>query len=77
MLNLVGIVGKVQKEFKINLEKRLDVGYVLRFLKESKFEGEHAPIFKRRYLMILTHWVKILPKPQFLDNFNFLVASLS
>jgi len=29
LLNLVGIVGKVQREYKVPLEKRLDMCYVL------------------------------------------------
>lgn len=37
LLNLVGIVGKVQKEYKVKLEKRLDVNYVLQFIKGNKW----------------------------------------
>jgi len=37
LLNLVGIVGKVQKEYKIKLEKRLDVNFVLQFIKGNKW----------------------------------------
>ena len=32
-MNLVGIIGKVQKEFKTKIEKRLDVNYVLQFIR--------------------------------------------
>lgn len=72
ILNLVGIIGKVQREFKVKLEKRLDVNYVLQFIKANKWSAdpESAPIFRRRYLLILTHWVKLVPKPIFLDLFN-------
>lgn len=51
--------------------------YVLRFIKENKFQGESAPIYKRRYLLVLTHWAKIMPKPHFLDYFNSVLESLS
>lgn len=37
LLNLVGIIGKVQKEYKVKLEKRLDVNYVLQFIKNNKW----------------------------------------
>lgn len=78
LLNLVGIVGKVQKEFKTKTEKRLDVHFVLNFIKQTKWNcGESSPIFKRRYLLILTHWVKLLPKQHFLEFFNLVLESLS
>jgi hypothetical protein len=77
-MNLVGIIGKVQKEFKTKIEKRLDVNFVLQFIKQNKWNsGESSPIFKRRYLLILTHWVKVLPKQHFLDLFNSVLQSLS
>ena len=62
LLNLVGIVGKVQKDYKVSLEKRLDVCYVLQFIAQNKWSN---PLFKRRYLMIITHWTKLLPKVHF------------
>jgi len=78
MLNLVGIIGKVQKEYKVKLEKRLDVNFVLNFIKQNKWNsGESSPIFRRRYLLILTHWVKIVPKPIFYDLFNSVLTSLT
>jgi hypothetical protein len=64
LLNLVGIVGKVQREYKVPLDKRLDVCYVLKFIRTMKWEN---PIFKRRYLLIITHWAKILPKINFFE----------
>lgn len=77
LLNLVGIVGKVQKEYKIKLEKRLDVNYVLQFIKTNKWANlEQSPIFRRRFLLILTHWVKIVPKPVFFELFNAALESL-
>lgn len=39
--------------------------------------SEEAPIFKRRYLLILTHWVRIMPKPIFFDQFKTVCESLS
>lgn len=66
LLNLVGIVGKVQREYKVPLEKRLDVCYVLQFIRTQKWEN---PIFKRRYLLIITHWAKMLPKVHFFEIF--------
>ena len=78
LLNLVGIIGKVQKEFKVKSDKRLDVHFVLQYIKQTKWNsGESSPIFKRRYLLIMTHWVKILPKQHFLDLFNSVLESLS
>ena len=77
LLNLVGIVGKVQKEYKIKLEKRLDVNYVLQFIKTNKWANpEQSPIFRRRFLLILTHWVKIVPKPVFFELFSAALESL-
>ena len=77
LLNLVGIIGKVQREYKVKLEKRLDVHYVLQFIKHNKWnEAEESKIFRRRYLLILTHWTKILPKPIFLELFNSVLESL-
>lgn len=73
LLNLVGIVGKVQREYKVPLEKRLDVCYVLQFIRTQKWEN---PIFKRRYLLIITHWAKILPKVHFFEIFQSVLASL-
>lgn len=64
LLNLVGIVGKVQREYKVALDKRLDVCYVLKFIRSYKWDN---PIFKRRYLLIITHWAKILPKIHFYE----------
>ena len=37
LLNLVGIIGKVQKEFKVKLERRLDVNFVLQYIKANKW----------------------------------------
>lgn len=78
LLNLVGIIGKVQKEFKTKADKRLDVQFVLNFIKQTKWNsGESSPIFKRRFLLILTHWVKVLPKQHFLELFNTVLTSLA
>ena len=34
------------------------------FIKNNKWaDPVSGPIFKRRFLLILTHWVEILPKP--------------
>lgn len=78
LLNLVGIVGKVQKEYKIKLEKRLDVNFVLQFIKGNKWsDAEQSPVFRRRFLLILTHWVKILPKPIFFELLNATLESLN
>ena len=78
LLNLVGIIGKVQKEFKVKLEKRLDVNFVLQFIKSNKWsDPDHSPIFRRRFLLILTHWVKILPKPIYFQLLNCALESLS
>ena len=74
LLNLVGIIGKVQKEFKTKADRRLDVHYVLRFIRQTKWNN---PIFKRRFLLILTHWVKVLPKQHFLELFNSVLESLA
>ena len=77
LLNLVGIIGKVQREYKVKLEKRLDVNYVLQFIKHNKWnEAEEGKIFRRRYLLILTHWTKIVPKPIYLELFNSVLESL-
>jgi hypothetical protein len=73
LLNLVGIVGKVQKEYKVVQEKRLDVCYVLKFIRQCKWDN---PIFKRRYLLIITHWAKILPKVYFYEIFQSVLLSL-
>lgn len=72
-------MGKVQKEYKIPLEKRLDICFVLNFIKTNKWDlsEESNILFRRRYLLILTHWVKILPKSQFLTQFNLVLNSLS
>jgi hypothetical protein len=78
LLNLVGIVGKVQKEYKIKLEKRLDVNFVLQFIKNNKWaQADNSPIFRRRFLLILTHWVKIVPKPIFFELLNTVLESLT
>ena len=78
LLNLVGIVGKVQKEYKVKLEKRLDVHYVLTFIKQNKWsDPDNSPIFRRRFLLILTHWVKILPKPVYFELLSATLESLS
>ena len=78
LLNLVGIIGKVQKEYKVKLEKRLDVNFVLEFIKGNKLNNpEHTPIFRRRFLLILTHWVKIVPKPVFFDLLQTTLESLN
>jgi hypothetical protein len=51
---------------------------VLDFIKQTKWNtGESSPIFKRRYLLILTHWVKVLPKQHFLELFNTVLESLA
>jgi hypothetical protein len=34
-------------------------------------------LFKRRYMLILNHWVKILPKPRFLEYYNIVLTSLA
>ena len=73
LLNLVGIVGKVQREYKIPADKRLDVSYVLKFIRSVKWDN---PIFKRRYLLIITHWVKILPKVHFFEILQSVLQSL-
>jgi len=68
----------VQKEFKIKLEKRLDVNFVLQFIKTRKWtDPDHSPIFRRRFLLILTHWVKIVPKPIFFELLTSALESLS
>jgi hypothetical protein len=73
----VGIIGKVQREYKVKLEKRLDVNYVLQFIKHNKWaNNEESKIFRRRYLLIATHWTKLVPKPHFLDLFNSVLESL-
>lgn len=75
---MVGIIGKVQKEYKIKLEKRLDVNYVLQFIKANKWgHVDHSPIFRRRFLLILTHWVKIVPKPIFFELLSCVLESLN
>lgn len=77
LLNLVGIIGKVQREYKVKLEKRLDVNYVLQFIKHNKWaNNEEGKLFRRRYLLIATHWTKLVPKPHFLDLFNSVLESL-
>lgn len=54
------------------------MNYVLQFIKQTKWNcGESSPIFKRRYLLILTHWAKVLPKQYFLDLFNSVLESLA
>ena len=72
LLNLVGIVGRVQKEYRVPLEKRLDVCYVLDFIKQTKWtqQSDTVSLFKRRYLLVLNHWTRLLPKPRFLEYFN-------
>ena len=68
----------MQKEFKIKLEKRLDVNFVLQFIKSNKWSNpETSPIFRRRFLLVLTHWVKIVPKPIFFELLNVTLESLS
>jgi len=48
------------------------------FIKNNKWaDPVSGPIFKRRFLLILTHWVKILPKPIFLNLFQAALESLS
>ena len=73
LLNLAGIVGKVQRENKVKQEKLMDINFVFNYLKDSKWE---SPIFKRRFLLILSHWVRIMPKTIFFDWFQFLCLSL-
>lgn len=78
LFNLVGIIGKVQKEYKVKLERRLDVSFVLQFIRNNKWQqADQSPIFRRRYLLILTHWVKIVPKPIFFELMNSVLESLS
>lgn len=69
----MGIVGKVQREYKVALEKRLDICYVLKFIRSVKWENA---IFKRRYLLIITHWAKILPKVHFFEILTSVLQSL-
>lgn len=72
LLSLVGIVGRVQREYRVPLEKRLDVCYVLDFIQQNKFtaQDDSVALFRRRYLLILNHWIRILPKPRFLEYFK-------
>ena len=68
----------MQKEFKVKLERRLDVNFVLQFIKGNKWNNpEQTPIFRRRFLLILTHWVKIVPKPVFFDLLQATLESLN
>ena len=63
---------------KVSLEKRIDVNYVLKFIKGNKFANpDSSPIFRRRFVMILNHWVKILPKPVFFSLLNDVLQSLN
>ena len=55
-------------------EKRLDVCYVLKYIHQYKWE---QPIFKRRYLLIITHWAKILPKVHFYEILQSVLTSLA
>jgi len=73
ILNLVGIVGKVQKEYKVPMEKRLEVCFVLNFIRQHKWQN---PVFKRRYLLIITHWARMLPKMHFYEILQSVVQSL-
>jgi len=58
----------------VAIDKRLDVCYVLKFIRAYKWDN---PIFKRRYLLIITHWAKILPKVHFFEIFTSVLNSLN
>lgn len=55
------------------MEKRLDVGFVLNFIRQQKWQN---PVFKRRYLLIITHWARMLPKVHFYEILSSVVLSL-
>lgn len=69
----------MQREYRTPLDKRLDVCLILDSIKQAKWTGaaDVVALFKRRYLLILGHWTKILPKPRFLEYFNIVLASLA
>ena len=66
-------MGKVQREYKVPLDRRLDVCFVLQFIRQHKWE---SPVFRRRYLLVITHWAKILPKVHFYEILESVTASL-
>ena len=73
LLNLIGMLGKIQKDLKVPPEKRLDICYVLDHILANRWT---SPLFKRRFTHILTQWIKLLPKAQFMKYFRILVQSL-
>ena len=78
LLNLVGIIGKVQREHRVKQEKLFEVARILQFIKENKWKegAEETPLFKRRFLLVLTHWVRIMPKVLFNEMFETICGSL-
>jgi hypothetical protein len=48
LMSIIGMLAKLQQ--KLPADKRLDIMYVLNFLKEKRFEN---PLFKRRYTHLL------------------------
>jgi hypothetical protein len=73
LMGIVGMIGKVQKDLKIPVEKRLDITYVLDFIFQNKWKN---PLFKRRFTHILIQWTRLLPKARFMDYFRLLISNL-
>jgi hypothetical protein len=44
-----------------------DVAKVFQFIVAHKWKegAEETPLFKRRFLLVLTHWIRIMPKTHF------------
>lgn len=74
LLTITGMLGKIQKDIRTPVEKRLDITYVLSFIIQNKWQNI---LFKRRFTHILAQWIKLLPKAHFLNYFKFLITSLS
>ena len=64
----------MQREYKVALDKRLDVCFILKFIHQQKWQN---PVFKRRYLLIITHWYRILPKVHFQEILQSVLVSLN
>jgi len=49
-MSITGMIGKVQKDLKVSLDKRFDVCYVLDFIYANKWTN---PLMKRRFAHII------------------------
>jgi hypothetical protein len=70
LLSITGMLGKIQRDKRIPLDKRLDINFVLNFIISNRWQNI---LFKRRFTHIIAQWIKLLPKANFLNYFKVLI----